>query len=118
MSIPAWEISPRRDRWLASNRAQFARRENGEGFVYVAEMIGTGLLKIGFSLNPQKRMLALRADYRNTFRLLGAFACSNAEERRLHRALARHVTPALRREFYRRGDILAWLAEHLSQTAK
>lgn len=93
-----------------TQRAAAARKMAGEGFMYVAEIIGTDAIKIGFSLKPESR--AVRFGTRA--RLLGYFPCSWAAERRFHRLHAAERHPAYPgREIYPRS-ILRHLAEHRS----
>lgn len=89
----------------AVNRELWRRRMAGEGYVYVAEEVGTGIIKIGFSLDPERRMDALRLDYRRKYRLMGFVRGSNALEKRIHSWLWRRIKPAHGFEFYRRDDL-------------
>lgn len=80
----------------ASLKAARARISAGEGFIYVAEVIGTDAVKIGFSLNPERR-LGPKA------RLLGYFPASIKAERALHVRLASHRHPDFGLEVYPRS---------------
>lgn len=81
-----WSKSPEiRARRLAKWKAGRARAHAGEGFIYVAEMVGTDVVKIGFSLDPAKRMSSL--GFFGKARLLAAVPGTWAQEKELHRTL-------------------------------
>jgi hypothetical protein len=63
--------------------------ETQMGFIYVAECTARGLIKIGFSLTPEKRMRALFTK-RDPGRLLAKMPGRVHEERKLHAKLRRH----------------------------
>lgn len=95
---------------IKSSEAQCAinvRRRAGEGFIYVAELLGyEGIIKIGHSLTPHARMSQLkviRGD-RLRARLLAVTPGTFADEHLLHGALSRHRHPArLGNEYYPRS---------------
>lgn len=71
------------DRYEPSRRAR-DRIRAGEGFIYIAA-IGGGLIKIGFSLNPEKRVKDRNVGGRA--RLLATIPGSMYEEIALHKTL-------------------------------
>lgn len=74
-----------------------ARRQSGEGFIYVAAIPEADAVKIGHSLDPAKRVQAMQ------LRLLGFFPATMRAERTLHKRLAEHRHPEFDgREVYRR----------------
>lgn len=81
-----------------------ARMHAGDGFIYVAEIVGTDIIKIGFSLNPEKRVpkVDCRA-WGSRARLLGVIPGTWAQEKALHRALNGHRS---RNEYYPRSLFL------------
>lgn len=79
-----------------SLKATWLRISAGEGFMYVAEIVGTGNVKVGFSLNPERRMM----DWAGRVRLLGKFPASRAAEHQFHRL---HAAKAVEREVYPRS---------------
>lgn len=81
----------------ARRRASIARMKAGEGFIYVA-IVGE-YIKIGFSLNPERRVRAL-GDPGEPARLLGFFPGTWAQEKALHRMLNGHPS---RNEVYKRA---------------
>lgn len=84
----------------AGQKAAFARRQAGEGFIYVCAIRDTDAIKVGFSLNPENRVLQLGAGVR----LLGYFPADVKTERALHVRLRAHRHPDFprTREVYRR----------------
>ncbi len=78
-----------------------ARMAAGEGFIYVAEVVGTGNVKIGFSLNPGERLRWLTKSHR----LMGAFPASRAEEHAFHKAMQRALGLPKRTEVYSRSAL-------------
>jgi hypothetical protein len=68
----------------------FRRMNAGEGFIYVAEIVGHDMVKIGFSLNPEFRVRGLTA-FLPPARLLTYTPGSVTAERQLHRTLAEHA---------------------------
>lgn len=48
-----------------------ARVMAGEGFIYVAEVIGTDLVKIGFTLDPERCPQTLKQYFPRDFRIIG-----------------------------------------------
>ncbi len=83
--------------------AVWRRMKAGEGFIYVAERVGTDLIKVGFSLNPEHRM----RKFSRTLRLMGYFPASRSAEHAFHKAF-RAYSASLGREYYRRS-VLAHL---------
>lgn len=66
-----------------------ARIRAGEGFIYLAEIVGLDLLKIGFSLCPENRIGQLFIEYHRhaPIRLLAKVPGTLSDEMRLHGAL-------------------------------
>jgi len=95
-----------------------ARRavETRVGNIYVAQVDG-GLLKIGFSHNPSRRMSEIKTNYSlGAVDLLGSVPGRVSTERRLHNAVRSHAAFDFRRpskEFYHPTDFMkstvAWL---------
>lgn len=66
----------------------------GKGYVYVAEIEGTDDIKVGFSLDPQRRARELTRDSRgHHYRILVAWPGTWSDERRIHAALRKHQLP-------------------------
>lgn len=82
-----WDNPEYRARVLAAQRKHRARVAAGEGFIYVARVIGKPIIKIGFSLTPERRVAALRRDYKAPSRLLVAVPGTIAQERAIHQSL-------------------------------
>jgi hypothetical protein len=77
------------------------RRKAGEGYIYVAEVIGKpDAIKIGFSLDPDFRIKTLSFKAR----LLGYFQATWAAEQYFHRSLSNCRHPDFpRQEIYLRN---------------
>lgn len=75
----------------ARQNEAYARMQAGEGYLYAAEIVKNDAIKIGFSLNPEKRVRLLRAYYSSAVRLLAFTPGSLAAERKLHTALRPHA---------------------------
>jgi len=80
--------------------AAWKRASAGEGFIYVAAVAGTDLVKVGFSLDPERRV----RDWGGRATLIGQFPASRAAERQFHRL---HRDHAVEGEFYRRAYFMA-----------
>jgi hypothetical protein len=66
----------------------------GKGYVYVAEIEGTTDIKVGFSLDPKRRVRELtRNSRRHCYRVLVAWKGTWSDERRLHTSLRAHQLP-------------------------
>ena len=74
-------------------KAARALVETSPGFIYVAEVVGEPVIKIGFSLTPENRLRYL-SKKRKPYRLLATTPATIAEERQLHRDLEVHGVPA------------------------
>lgn len=92
-------------KWSPARRAAYERILCGDGFLYAAEIVGTDKIKIGFSLNPRKRLNGLCpwivGENGRRGRLLRTIAGSIAQERALHKSLRDHPS-SLGSEFYLR----------------
>lgn len=64
-----------------------AKMKAKEGYVYFVE--GGGLIKIGFSIDPQRRLAAMMIGCPVTLTLLGTLRGNEATERRLHAKFSR-----------------------------
>ena len=98
-----WKRPEHRASALRGMRLARASIEPGEGFLYVAELVGAGAVKIGFSLNPRARVAGLCSrKAREHFKLLAFVPATLELEQELHRRLVarRHPKFAERREFY------------------
>lgn len=71
-------------------RATWHRIRAGEGFLYVVEAVGTDIIKIGFSTNPERRIRGLygQIPLGSTPRLLIKTPGTLWQERALHKQLA------------------------------
>lgn len=80
-------------------RRALARIEQGAGFIYVAAVPNSEAVKVGFSLDPERRIAQLGYE----FRLMGCFPASQAAERALHVFLSNRRHPDFSgREIYSR----------------
>lgn len=86
-----------------AGRETRARVRAGEGFIYVAEVVGADILKIGFSLDPEARIKTVWPFTREPMRLMGFFPCSLLLEKKLHRLLRPHTSVKHGNEFYPRS---------------
>lgn len=90
----------------AGHARGMARVKAGEGFLYLAEVVGTDEIKIGHALDPKARMAGLRADYFKICRLLKTMPGPLMMERALHYKLRRFLGRPLqgvKLEFYPRS---------------
>jgi hypothetical protein len=90
--------------------ARWERIKEGDGYIYVAEVIRLtfanvpiGSIKIGFSLDPAKRLQRFPNDVGVVGRLLGAFPATIHQEKTLHQRL-RHLR--IKNEFYPRSALM------------
>ncbi len=76
-----------------------------EGFLYLAAVIGTDSVKIGFSRHPHVRIRHVQSRNlgRVRCRLVGFTRATLTQEHELHRALRAHSETAHGREFYPRS---------------
>lgn len=97
-----WANPEYRASCLAGQRRQRARIAAGEGFVYVARVVGRPAIKIGFSLQPKRRMGPMSREFGVKVRLLAFMPGSINDERALHSALRDCPRPRVARngEFY------------------
>lgn len=76
---------------LTRRQAARARIFAGEGFIYAAEVVGADTVKIGFSLDPGRRMKAMYVNgTHGGVRLLKFVPGSWSLEMQLHRDLREH----------------------------
>lgn len=78
-----WQNPVYRERRRISRTRALERIRAGEGFIYVAEVVGGSLIKIGFSLKPKARVATLA----RKCRLLATVAASLTQEKALHQTL-------------------------------
>ena len=72
----------------AGHKRSMDRIQAGEGFLYVAEVIGDpATIKIGHALDVSARVSSLKADYFMDFRMLASMPAPLTLEKRLHRRL-------------------------------
>lgn len=71
-------------------RAAWARIKRGEGRLYTAISSDRKTIKIGFALDPEKRVRSLRGIRGGRFRLVATAAGTYREERFLHGKLKEH----------------------------
>lgn len=82
------------------------RLNAGEGYMYVAEIIGTDRLKVGFSLDPANRVKSLSRNYQGPMRLLGQFPASYSAVRAFHARFSRlQAQHGFTREVYPRSAL-------------
>jgi hypothetical protein len=95
-------LALRTQRW----RAARDRMKAGEGFIYVAEVIGTDVIKIGFSLTPETRAPKAYLNWcpvrGGRTRLVAKVRGSWEQEKDLHHALC-DGGDALGGEYYHRS---------------
>lgn len=97
-SAAPWEA-----RKVAAWHAARARTHAGEGFIYLAELAGTDVIKIGHSLNPEQRAKKVEhCGFNAKPRLIAKVLGSWVQEKALHRAL-RDEDAAMGHEYYRRS---------------
>jgi DNA-binding CsgD family transcriptional regulator len=80
--------------------------------IYFVENLTSGVIKIGFTTNPGKRLATLQNASADPLGLMGVLPGGPAEEKRIHRLFAQH---RLRGEWFRGGD--AMRAEIVSMLA-
>lgn len=85
-----WLDAAHLENMRAGRAAAQARLNAGEGFLYVARVLGTNIVKIGHALDTTKRMKSLKADYGFEFELMASVPAHFVTERRLHRRLRKH----------------------------
>lgn len=88
-----------------AQKAARARIKAGEGFMYVVAIEGTDILKIGFSLRPERRVRGL--SYLGMPRLLGFFPATLLQEKAFHRQFLKVRDKSLGRECYQRHVLRA-----------
>jgi len=71
-------------------RRAHERRRSGEGFIYAAELPGTDIVKIGFSLMPEKRVRGVSIRNHARAQLLAKTPGTEPAERALHKILREH----------------------------
>lgn len=84
-------------------KASMARIRNGEGFIYLAEVVGRRAVKIGFSLKPAERARKATPIRGGKVRLIAFVPGSIAVERALHKTLREYTIDSLGNEFYPRS---------------
>jgi len=87
-AIDRWRDPEYRRRRAESHHRGWARIRAGEGFIYVAS-VGKSWVKIGFSLNPAKRVSEQSVPVQHI--LLATAPASLADEKQLHRTLRAHL---------------------------
>lgn len=89
-----------------SLRAARARIKAGEGYIYVAELVGHDAIKVGFSLDPAKRLSSVRILGIEP-RLMGSFPATLLQEKAFHRAMRAKALPkeAYGSEWYPRSAL-------------
>lgn len=95
--------------WRAATSARLRRTRKrisaGDGNIYIARVVGTNAVKIGFALYPPARIGNLGAKYRRNFVMLKWTPGTHKDELRLHAALREHRHPRFPgcHEFYPRS---------------
>ena len=87
MGTYSWRTPTSRAEKIERYRASHARIMAGEGFIYVAKVARRPLVKIGFSLNPEHRVLQAAQPFYRKLKLLAKVPGSIREEQAMHRAL-------------------------------
>jgi hypothetical protein len=85
-----WADPNARARLVAGKLRAVERMQAGEGFIYLAEIIDRDMVKIGFSLNPRRRMSHHHLREHGTPRLMATVPGTILQERQLHQALKAH----------------------------
>ncbi len=89
--MPATQNSPEHVAMLRLGlHRSWERRRNGEGYLYTAEMVGTDVVKIGHSLNPEVRVRDIRLSNGVKAKLLAMIQAPVEDERALHQTLRGH----------------------------
>jgi hypothetical protein len=65
-------------------------QEGNAGFVYIIQAIGTARVKLGYSIEPEKRLRELQTGSPYELALLSKWRARPATERRLHREFAEY----------------------------
>lgn len=111
------KAAPGSEREMRRRRAisDAARRmREGEGFLYVAEVIGTENIKIGYALDLEKRRKSLRQDYFKEFKMVASAPATIMDEKALHFTLRKLCIPRMvgtkrcPSEFYHRSVLSHW----------
>lgn len=84
-----------------------------ESWVYFIESKGSSLIKIGYSITPEKRLKDLQTSSPEALQLLGTIPGGKAEEAELHKKFERHREHG---EWFRKGPELATFIDR--QTSK
>lgn len=79
--------NPETDKRRRGNRETWDRINRGEGFIYVAKVARRPLVKIGFSMQPERRVLQAAYPFYRKLKLLRTVPGTIREERAIHRAL-------------------------------
>lgn len=101
-----WASPDYRAKRAAGHARAMERIIRGDGFLYVAEVLGTDEIKIGHALDPERRMASIWSDHGKRCRLLRCMPAELSVERRLHRRLSRFLRRPLQGinlEFYPRS---------------
>lgn len=95
--------SGRPDRRCREHCTAWPRILAGEGFIYVAEVVGAPIVKIGFSLNPENRVRTMwPSQHGKRYALLAKTPGTLKQEQQLHRELS-GAEESLWHEYYHRS---------------
>lgn len=86
------------------------RAREGDGVIYLAEVIGTDTVKIGYTINTEKCIKRIWSDHGVRVRIIGTMKAKITQEKALHWLLRKHRDKGPVRgcatEFYHRSVVL------------
>lgn len=85
--------------------------------LYVAQMAGTGAIKVGRSCDPERRRVELQTGCPHTIKLIVVLEGAGHREKEVHAKLARHMTRSYSGEWFHEnawGEMPAWIYDRLS----
>ena len=80
--------------------------------LYVAQMAGTGAIKIGRSGDPEQRRVSLQTGCPHTIKLIVVIEDAGHREKEVHARMKRHMTRSYSGEWFHEagwGDIPDWI---------
>jgi len=81
-----------------SEQSKSKRKKNENGYIYLIKDEGSGLVKVGYSKNPSKRLKALQTSSPSTLKLLATKEGNYTTESKFHKA---YQKDHIRGEWYR-----------------
>lgn len=79
-----WADPVYRTRRKEGHRRAMDRVIAGEGFLYIAEVIGTEIVKIGHTLDLANRVKSIRTDHGVAVKMIASIPAALTQERNLH----------------------------------